>query len=153
MNTIDTEQEEDGVSTVTKNIQVEEHVLDTHMRPSLILSSTMDREKRNSRKESEVLDDKHEEADASESLGHWKRTYKQILQKLRLNIEESALILSSHSSYSVTPPVVRQEGDDPPTPPPSPYATPHSGLILVNPRSSSAATLPSQTLTHRMEQK
>eukprot|EP00092_Neocalanus_flemingeri_P012387 GFUD01013355.1.p1 GENE.GFUD01013355.1~~GFUD01013355.1.p1 ORF type:complete len:151 (+),score=46.25 GFUD01013355.1:62-514(+) len=148
MNKIDTdtkiEQEE-----VTKNIKVEEHVLDTDLRSSLILSCTMDREKRNSRGENEVFEDKLEEADASqENLDEIcvKRTNTQIFQKLRLNIEESALILSSHSSYSVTPPVARQEGDDPPTPPPSPYATPHSGLILVNPPSSSAATPPNQTL-------
>eukprot|EP00092_Neocalanus_flemingeri_P075871 GFUD01094056.1.p1 GENE.GFUD01094056.1~~GFUD01094056.1.p1 ORF type:complete len:135 (-),score=33.09 GFUD01094056.1:70-474(-) len=117
MNKIDTdtkiEQEE-----VTKNIKVEEHVLDTDLRSSLILSCTMDRENRNSRGENEVFEDKLEEADASqENLDEIcvKRTNTQIFQKLRLNIEESALILSSHSSYLVTPPVVRQEGDDPPT--------------------------------------
>eukprot|EP00092_Neocalanus_flemingeri_P034196 GFUD01037192.1.p1 GENE.GFUD01037192.1~~GFUD01037192.1.p1 ORF type:complete len:184 (-),score=53.22 GFUD01037192.1:32-535(-) len=112
----------------------------------LVIPRNVDKDTRNTRKQSVAFNDEPAEIDKTDTTeggdnlendsdrkaGNSKRTKEQIIQQLRLSLGESSFsfIPSSHSSYPVTPSVARREGNDPPTPPPTPFGNPHPSSVL-----------------------
>eukprot|EP00092_Neocalanus_flemingeri_P034197 GFUD01037193.1.p1 GENE.GFUD01037193.1~~GFUD01037193.1.p1 ORF type:complete len:163 (+),score=62.65 GFUD01037193.1:205-693(+) len=138
----DVEKDQFDLETTETKTEVEELVNDRPKRSSLVIPRNVDKDKRDYRMltvafndepaEIDNTDTTDSEKDLEKKAGNSKRTKEQIIQQLRLTIDESSFsfIPSSHSSYPVTPPVARREGDDPPTPPPTPCGTPHPSSVM-----------------------
>eukprot|EP00092_Neocalanus_flemingeri_P026638 GFUD01028873.1.p1 GENE.GFUD01028873.1~~GFUD01028873.1.p1 ORF type:complete len:177 (+),score=53.43 GFUD01028873.1:33-563(+) len=141
----ETEFEKDRIDLETTETKTEVEKPKPKM-SSLVIPRNVDKDTRNTRKQSVAFNDEPAEIDKTDTTeggdslekdsdrkaGNSKRTKEQIIQQLRLTIYESSssFIPSSHSSYPVTPPVARREGDDPPTPPPTPFGNPYPSSVI-----------------------
>eukprot|EP00092_Neocalanus_flemingeri_P085961 GFUD01108242.1.p1 GENE.GFUD01108242.1~~GFUD01108242.1.p1 ORF type:complete len:190 (+),score=58.14 GFUD01108242.1:71-571(+) len=142
----DVEKDQFDLETTETKTEVEELVNDRPKRSSLVIPRNVDKDTRDYRMLTVAFNDEPVEIDNSDTTdgaddsekdlekkaGNSKRTKEQIIQQLRLNLGESSFsfIPSSHSSYPVTPSVARREGNDPPTPPPTPFGTPHTSSVM-----------------------
>eukprot|EP00092_Neocalanus_flemingeri_P038688 GFUD01042123.1.p1 GENE.GFUD01042123.1~~GFUD01042123.1.p1 ORF type:complete len:162 (+),score=63.42 GFUD01042123.1:54-539(+) len=143
----DVKKDQFDLETTETKTEVEELVNDRPKRSSLVIPRNVDKDTRDYRMLTVAFNDEPAEIDNTDTTdgaddsekdlekkaGNRKRTKEQIIQQLRLTIDESSfsfIIPRSHSSYPVTPPVARREGDDPPTPPPTPFGTPHPSSVM-----------------------